>query len=547
MARRLDPSRPSRTPHAAQKGVGSSWWIVLIAILLAALAGWALVGSERPTPAVTSRVPGIVFFCIDTLRRDTGAATHNEGGVPPGRIPALERFAEKATSFEGTLAACSWTGPSVATALTGLHPWTHGVLTPSDTARIPASVLTLASHLKEAGFYAAGVSGGAWLSAGAGLPAGFDAYADDFDRHPAAEVIRRFEDRRPLDRPFFLFLHTYAAHHPYGEKKRDPVKRCAPELEAEAYEVAELLGDIDPAAVDEHDPRANALQRLRHGNPCGAAAIRELVPRQRLEAVTAKWDGWIDGAWQRLPGGPEAVAYLRERYFGPGFAHVDARVQETLDAIAGLPKDTLVVIFSDHGECLGEHGIVNHGRFLYPELIRVHLYIKGRGFPAGLRLAGSCGLVDLAPTLLEVAGVPPLRPMEGRSLIPLVRNGGEGWPIGSMVAVGPNRGESMEATLLRASVRDATYTWSGTYSVAIQGYAEEHWFHRPTDPNERTPIAEPPTPPSSAFLSELARVRAAVETVVRFGPGSGPGGAAMGPGNPGMGPGGPGMGSGGGG
>src|SRR6266699_1356800 len=83
-----------------------------------------------------------------------------------------------------------------------------------------------------------------------------------------------------------------------------------------------------------------------------------------------------------------------------------------------LFEDSIVVVASDHGESLGAHGEDMHGIFLYDETIHVPLLVKlPQNQMAGKRVKGRVCLVDVAPTVLEVAGVPVPSQMQGQSLL----------------------------------------------------------------------------------------------------------------------------------
>ena len=108
-------------------------------------------------------------------------------------------------------------------------------------------------------------------------------------------------------------------------------------------------------------------------------------------------------------------------------AFTDLQVGRVLDALdaSGHADDTVVVLFSDHGEELGDHGSTRHGHTLFGELVRVPLIVRAPGF-APRRVAGDVGLVDLAPTVLELVGLAPPPAAAGRSLAPAMR--GEALP-----------------------------------------------------------------------------------------------------------------------
>jgi arylsulfatase A-like enzyme len=108
----------------------------------------------------------------------------------------------------------------------------------------------------------------------------------------------------------------------------------------------------------------------------------------------------------------------------------DAAVGGLLQGLAfhGLVGDTLVIVHADHGESLGEHDFIGHGRYLYDEILRVPLIMRWPGrVPMGLRIASLVANVDVAATILDAAGIEGgiADAMDGRSLLPLI-DGKEG-------------------------------------------------------------------------------------------------------------------------
>ena len=89
--------------------------------------------------------------------------------------------------------------------------------------------------------------------------------------------------------------------------------------------------------------------------------------------------------------------------------------------IQSASPDTIVAIAADHGEALGDHGEETHGVFLYDAVLHVPLVIRVPGAAAGTRIDTRVRLADVAPTLLEAAGVAVPRAMQGETLMPLVR------------------------------------------------------------------------------------------------------------------------------
>jgi tetratricopeptide (TPR) repeat protein len=123
------------------------------------------------------------------------------------------------------------------------------------------------------------------------------------------------------------------------------------------------------------------------------------------------------------PPSPWSERFAGEPYDGE-VAYVDAEVGRLRRELVarGLAKDTVFVVTSDHGEGLGEHGEATHGPFLYQTTLHVPLVVVASGrWPAGRRVKGLVSNVDVAPTLLALAGRPAPPSLDGRDLGPLAR------------------------------------------------------------------------------------------------------------------------------
>jgi len=121
-----------------------------------------------------------------------------------------------------------------------------------------------------------------------------------------------------------------------------------------------------------------------------------------------------DGA--TIKDSPKDLAALRTLYNGE--AHkVDRHVGQLLDALreTGELDNTVLVIVADHGQGIGEHGHFGHGPILWEGVMRVPMIIVDMRHPEHHRVETPVGLVDLAPTMLDFAGVSPEAQMQGRS------------------------------------------------------------------------------------------------------------------------------------
>lgn len=118
----------------------------------------------------------------------------------------------------------------------------------------------------------------------------------------------------------------------------------------------------------------------------------------------------------------------RAGYYGL-IAYLDEKIGRLLDALdaTGQREHTLVIYTSDHGEMAGEHGMWRKSNF-YEQSVRVPLVLQWPGrLPAARRVAGVVSLVDVVATLLDAAGVEPVAPLDGESLLPLARGEAADW------------------------------------------------------------------------------------------------------------------------
>jgi arylsulfatase A-like enzyme len=255
----------------------------------------------------------------------------------------------------------------VASILTGRLPTAHGVIRSART-RLAASVASLATMLREAGFATAACTGGGWVSPGAGFAAGFDRFDVDFDEQEPAEAIARLRAANPSGRPFFWMLHTYAAHDPYGDRFAAARRRCAGDPSPGAHALADAMrrGAVTPTM-------RQAFLREMLASPCGRMAVtREVGVTRATKFWLDDCRPFLDGGWRTEEGGPETVAHLREAYRA-GLRHVDDRLAATL-RIDRLPAGTVVVVVGDR-QAFGEHDIFYHGRFVFPEMVHVPLLV----------------------------------------------------------------------------------------------------------------------------------------------------------------------------
>jgi arylsulfatase A-like enzyme len=165
------------------------------------------------------------------------------------------------------------------------------------------------------------------------------------------------------------------------------------------------------------------LQAERRGDRTALALGRFLDERAKEpQAPFFAWLHLYDPHEPYRPPRPFRDLFAQDPYDGE-IAFTDAILASVLDRLraGGLIDRTLVVVTADHGESLGEHGETTHSMFVYEGAIRVPLVLWRPGLvPAGRVVSDPARLVDVAPTVLELLGVPPPATPHARSLVPLI-------------------------------------------------------------------------------------------------------------------------------
>lgn len=165
----------------------------------------------------------------------------------------------------------------------------------------------------------------------------------------------------------------------------------------------EIKGQVQRRAPEVIDPAMSWIQ----GGPAGAPFFA--------------WVHLYDAHAPYDPPPPFAVQFKGRPYDGE-IAYLDAQIARLLAALrsSGALERTAVVVIGDHGEALGDHGEEDHGIFLYDGVMRIPWIVRAPGLAPRV-VAEQVRGVDLMPTVLELAGVPPGGQMDGESVAPLLR------------------------------------------------------------------------------------------------------------------------------
>jgi arylsulfatase A-like enzyme len=322
---------------------------------------WSVPVISRPRP---TEVANVLLLTVDTLRADHLSAF----GYPHRTSPNLDGLARRGLLFRRSETPQSATWPALTSLHTSLYPSAHGVVW--NGHEMPPGVVTLAGLLHSQHYSTSAFlsnmkqvrhPGFARIS---GARAG-DQAGDDLDATEAAIDQLRLEK----DRPFFLWLHLIGPHAGYAPPAPWDTTFIPPGPSAVSGELGEL-------ARIRQDGRALAAEDVAH--------------------VVGLYDGEV--------------------------GRVDELLGRVLDVLRelGLETSTLVVFSADHGEDLHEHNqYFFHSPSMYGSSLRVPLILSWPGvLPEGVETDQLASLVDLAPTILGLLGLPTPSPFQGRDLLP---------------------------------------------------------------------------------------------------------------------------------
>jgi len=224
-------------------------------------------------------------------------------------------------------------------------------------------------------------------------PGDLVSYQGQYGTDMLSDIAVRVVDRQASSPdPFFLWLSYVAPHGGAPPQPDDPAPLPTPNVADRDRGTFAHLGDVRSPAFDEADvaSKPSHIRELPRIDTDLAARIRQ-VRKQRVESLQA----------------------------------VDRGIGRLVDALrrTGQLDNTVVIFTSDHGFSLGEHRRP-HGKMLpYREVLSVPLYIRGPGFPSGRVLTQRVSMsIDIAPTILDLAGVAAPHELDGVSLCDMVRN-----------------------------------------------------------------------------------------------------------------------------
>jgi len=327
--------------------------------------------------------PSVIVILIDTLRADHLSCY----GYPYRTSSFIDQLTDRSILFQNAVAPAPWTFPVHASLFTGRYPTEHGAT--NQHLKLEPSLPTLAELLSGAGYRTAGFSNNAWVGRATGLARGFQYFEEIPSSLPRvargkqlfirlAKKLRQLGLRRVRraektfgnvllwiedhlsrhgDHPFFVFVNLMEVHAPY----LPPVQFAKPFLPSgvrsrDAYQVDQNMDKYNAGVLPINDYTLGVLEALYNGE----------------------------------------IAYMDNQI---------RRFCRELECV-GLLEETLLIITSDHGENLGDHGLMEHQYCLYDTLLHVPLILHWPAASLGGRVVqGQVPVLHLFDTVLDLSQV----------------------------------------------------------------------------------------------------------------------------------------------
>jgi len=328
--------------------------------------------SETKSPITKKTHPSLLLITIDTLRADRLPFY----GYKRNTAPFLGKLAEHGIVFTNAYSTSSWTVPAVTSMVTGVYPSSHGITRGSikkahvyRQERIPRKLPNLPEQLQALGYRTYAITANTHLMKDLGFGRGFDRY-DCIGFCTAEKVNRVFlewkQEIESQNSPVFVWLHYFDPHIPYIGRQ----------------------------------PWLNQYQSDETEGEC--TTISSVSRPVKLGRVLQKK-------------GPRILTLIQSHYDSE-INYCDEHIKKLFQEFPSL-EQYAVVFTADHGEEFMEHGKLGHGRNLYNNTVRIPLFVRIPGKTSTTTSKDVVSLIDVAPTLLAIAGGKAPPSWQGRALI----------------------------------------------------------------------------------------------------------------------------------
>jgi arylsulfatase A-like enzyme len=411
---RFDSSVFRRFASRSTPALAAIWMALFIATGLAPSISEDRALRSAPRPAKAAE--NVLLVVLDTVRADNLSLQ----GYDRPTSPHLNEWARRGIRFDQARATSPYTLGTHASLFTGHWP-------SATSARVNAPLdgerATLAEHLGDRGYATGGFVGNIFYgSAHYGLDRGFLHYLDIPDDVTRRATPREFLRSSRLGESLLIALEL-------RWKIFKPMERLrlhGDELNREALSWVDRLQRFDRPFFlfvnyfDAHSPYSLPDEAPQ---PYSRLTADRLEARmKRLERAEERWDadpsGDVTAEVARLQ--LEVNGHLRDAY-DDGISWVDRKLDELLRGLEnrGLLENTLVVVTADHGEMLGEHEVIGHGKSLHRQVVHVPLVVidpRGMRGQAGRVVSDPVSVRDVPATILDLIGNAETTQFPGRSL-----------------------------------------------------------------------------------------------------------------------------------
>lgn len=472
---------------------------IILALLFVAL----LIIAPPTSVFAQARRPNVLFLIADDLNCMLGCY-----GDPIVKTPNIDRLAARGVRFERAYCQFPLCGPSRNSFLTGLYPNSTGIVQNSQLFRQTiGSHKSLPQSFRLGGYFAARI--GKLYHYNVPLSIGTNGHDDpaswELEMNPAG--CDRLEE---LPSAFTLVkgqwggvLSWYASprsdeHHTDAKQAADAewvLKRCAEQKDRPFFLAVGFFRPhtpyISPKKYFDMYPAENIP--LVHG----VEEDRQDIPPVALAGVSAAQEKMDDDTRRQC----------RQAYYA-SISFMDAQVGRVLGALdrLGLADDTIVLMTSDHGYHMGEHGLWQK-KSVFEESARVPLIIAAPGAAKGVVARSPVGLIDVYPTLTELCGIKAPGNIQGQSLAPVLKDpgvSGRGWALTQVIREGRRNEDNR---VFGYSLR--TPRWR--YTEWDEGAKGRELYDHDADPRELVNLAD--TPAQSATVADLSQqLHAAIRT-----------------------------------
>lgn len=364
-------------------------------------------------PTISGRLPrrnpppNVIFYVID----GGGADLMSVYGYNRRTTPNLERLAEQGVLFEHAYSNSAWTKPSTASFMTSMYQRVLGGFK-SLQDPIPAKAVTMAEHFHRAGYQTAVFTSNPWAGSFSNLQRGTDVFRDHGVEHHSTSSVElqeqffKWREAYP-GQPYWVHFQTTDVHEPHRPVAPFAGMFVEPRRREQFYE---WWGKTNLWAQD----IAESMAVIK--NPANTLSG---LYNQRLEALGADRREYFD---------------TQRGLYDETMAHQDHQIGQLVERLraSGEWANTLLVVASDHGHPAGSFSRFGRELFDPPppdtegallDSYRTHipmLFVWPGRLPGGMRISEPVSMIDMLPTLLQLAGLPRAEKIQGQSLVPLI-------------------------------------------------------------------------------------------------------------------------------